>query len=101
MPHLDLDAALIEKIGRSIPDYFEKWWKRLSRELETNFVLSKMQPSFQLGAGLLSDQKSVVLKSFQQVIVLHATPEELLKESRRYESQRPMYERSSKNRYFV
>ena len=24
MPHLDLDTALIEKIGRSIPDYFEK-----------------------------------------------------------------------------
>ena len=25
MPHLDLDTALIEKIGRSIPDYFEKY----------------------------------------------------------------------------
>ena len=25
MSHLDLDTALIEKIGRSIPDYFEKY----------------------------------------------------------------------------
>lgn len=61
MPHLDLDTALIEKIGRSIPDYFEKYGEAAFREQETQLLkeLSKIQPSFQLVAGLLSDQKIV------------------------------------------
>lgn len=61
MPHLDLDTALMEKIGRSIPDYFEKYGEAAFREQETQLLkeLSKIQPSFQLGAGLLSDQKIV------------------------------------------
>ena len=37
MPHLDLDTALIEKIGRSIPDYFENMVKQLSENRKPNF----------------------------------------------------------------
>lgn len=61
MPHLDLDTALIEKIGRSIPDYFEKYGEAAFREQETQLLkeLSKIQPSFQLVAGLLFHQKIV------------------------------------------
>lgn len=38
MPHLDLDTALIEKIGRSIPDYFEKYGEAAFREQETQLL---------------------------------------------------------------
>lgn len=37
MPHLDLDTALIEKIRRSIPDYFKNLVKQLSENRKPNF----------------------------------------------------------------
>ena len=60
MPHLDLDTALIEKIGRSIPDYFEKYGEAAFREQETQLLkeLSKIQPSFQLGRDCCRTRKS-------------------------------------------
>lgn len=61
MSHLDLDTALIEKIGRSIPDYFEKYGEAAFREQETQLLkeLSKNTAVLSTGAGLLSDQKIV------------------------------------------
>lgn len=61
MPHLDLDTALIEKIGRSIPDYFEKYGEAAFREQETQLFKGAVKNTAVLstGAGLLSDQKIV------------------------------------------
>ncbi|EKI7433853.1 shikimate kinase [Enterococcus faecalis] len=101
MPHLDLDTALIEKIGRSIPDYFEKYGEAAFREQETQLLkeLSKNTAVLSTGGGIVvGPENRSLLKSFQQVIYLHATPEELLKRiTEDTENQRPLaIERSSK-----
>ena len=101
MPHLDLDTALIEKIGRSIPDYFEKYGEAAFREQETQLLkeLSKNTAVLSTGGGIVvGPENRSLLKSFQQVIYLHATPEELLKRiAEDTENQRPLaIERSSK-----
>ena len=101
MSHLDLDTALIEKIGRSIPDYFEKYGEAAFREQETQLLkeLSKNTAVLSTGGGIVvGPENRSLLKSFQQVIYLHATPEELLKRIKEdTENQRPLaIERSSK-----
>ena len=85
MPHLDLDTALIEKIGRSIPDYFEKYGEAAFREQETQLLkgCQKYSRPFNWGGIVVGPENRSLLKSFQQVIYLHATPEELLKESKK------------------
>ena len=55
MSHLDLDTALIEKIGRSIPDYFEKYGEAAFREQETQLLkeLSKNTAVLSTGGGIV------------------------------------------------
>ncbi|QQV79567.1 hypothetical protein JG559_12265 [Enterococcus faecalis] len=78
----------MKKIGRSIPDYFEKnMVKRLFREQETQLLKElskKIQPSFQLGAGLLSDQKNrSLLKIFSASDLFTCDTRRAVKKNRR------------------
>ena len=73
------------KNRRSIPDYFEKYGEAAFREQETQLLkeLSKYSRPSTGGGIVVGPENRSLLKSFQQVIYLHATPEELLKESKK------------------
>lgn len=82
VPHLNLDTALTEKIGRSVSDYFEKYSGAAFREQETQLLkeLSRNTTVSSTGDGIVvGPGNRSLLKSFQQVIYLHAALEELLK----------------------
>ncbi|MGC3342457.1 shikimate kinase, partial [Enterococcus faecalis] len=77
-----------------IPDYFEKYGEAAFRVQETQLLkeLSKNTAVLSTGGGIVDGPENrSLLKSFQQVIYLHATPEDLLKRIKEdTENQRPL-----------
>ncbi|MFS0554122.1 shikimate kinase [Brevibacillus sp. 179-C9.3 HS] len=83
MKHKDLDHAIVESEGRSIPDIFADQGEAYFRGVETKCLAQLLDEDPQVlttgGGAVLRQQNVEMMLAHGIVIALHATEEELIK----------------------
>lgn len=83
MKHKDLDDAIVENEGRTIPEIFTDQGEAYFRDVETRYLTEILEDGPQVvttgGGAVLRQQNVEIMLAKGIVIALHATEEELIK----------------------
>ncbi|MDT2700844.1 shikimate kinase [Enterococcus gallinarum] len=81
LAHVDFDDLIVESIGMTIQDYFDRYGEAAFREKETEILTHSLTLDQVISTGggiILKEENRQLLQQFPKVVYLKTEPEELL-----------------------